>query len=191
MNQLVLVLPANTWQRRSSVRSACAYALPPPPRPARGPQCENAGLRDAPGEEGTELLQRVAAPPRGPERPPGGSSACLAGRERPRTSWRNCLRKVGRAETWCIWRVRHTCMGTAGLITFSPRTLPGRKWGARSGRGNPEVGIPGASPLAHPGNSSHVKSFHLPTPPNGVSPHGKQLWESLRELPNVSDPAEG
>lgn len=99
--------------------------------------------------------------------------------------------KVGRAETWCIWRVRHTCLGTAGLITFSPRILPGRKWGARSGRGNPEVGIPGASPLAHPGNSSHVKSFHLPTPPNGVSPHGKQQWESLRELPNVSDPAEG
>lgn len=63
--------------------------------------------------------------------------------------------------------------------------------GGQKRKGNPEVGIPGASPLAHPGNSSHVKSFHLPTPPNGVSPHGKQQWESLRELPNVSDPAEG
>lgn len=37
--------------------------------------------------------------------------------------------------------------------------------GGQKRKGNPEVGIPGASPLAHPGNSSHVESFHLPTPP--------------------------
>lgn len=82
-------------------------------------------------------------------------------------------------------------MGTAGLITFSPRTLPGREWGARSGRGTLKLEFQAPrrrfTQEIHPMSSRSI----YPPPPNGVSPHGKQQWESLRELPNVSDPAEG